>query len=79
MIWVNFDELKDLFTETAKALKGYAKRNFMAGVVEEYGRGGQRWAEQELGWYVPRFVKEPRNEMEASVILTISIVEAVYQ
>ena len=50
MIWVNFDELKDLFVETASVLKGSARRTFMAGVVEQYGRGGQRWAERVLGW-----------------------------
>ena len=44
------DSLKQLFTETAQELKGSARRQFMAKVVEEYGVGGQMWAEAELGW-----------------------------
>ena len=36
--------------ETAKALKGYERRRFMARTVQELGPGGQRRAERELGW-----------------------------
>ena len=36
--------------ETAKALKGSARRLFMARTVQELGPGGQRRAERELGW-----------------------------
>jgi hypothetical protein len=39
-----------LFQETAKALKGSARRLFMARTVKELGKGGQRRAERELGW-----------------------------
>lgn len=42
--------LKDTFIETAKALKGHERRLFMARVVRDLGRGGQREAERELGW-----------------------------
>jgi hypothetical protein len=38
------------FKTTAKQLKGSARRVFMAGIVQELGRGGQRRAEAELGW-----------------------------
>jgi hypothetical protein len=44
------DSLKSLFIETAKSLKGSARRLFMARTVKELGTGGQRRAERELGW-----------------------------
>ncbi len=42
--------LKALLAETARALKGSARRVFMARTVKELGAGGQRRAERELGW-----------------------------
>jgi len=36
--------------DAAKALKGSQKRLFMAKTVKAMGRGGQRWAEEHLGW-----------------------------
>ncbi len=44
------DSLKALFIETAKSLKGSARRVFMARTAKELGPGGQRRAERELGW-----------------------------
>lgn len=44
------DTLKSLFIETAAALKGSAKRLFMARTVQTLGSGGQRLAQRELGW-----------------------------
>lgn len=44
------DSLKGLFIDTAKMLKGSARRIFMARTVKELGKGGQRHAERELGW-----------------------------
>ena len=44
------DSLKTLFMETARSLKGSARRLFMARTVKELGQGGQRRAERELGW-----------------------------
>jgi hypothetical protein len=44
------DSGKALFIETARALKGSARRVFMARTVRELGPGGQRRAERELGW-----------------------------
>src|SRR5215210_7464428 len=44
------DSLKALFIDTAKALKGSARRVFMARTVKELGPGGQRRAERELRW-----------------------------
>ncbi len=43
------DARKALFIETARALKGSARRVFMARTVREWGPGGQRRAERELG------------------------------
>jgi hypothetical protein len=34
----------------AVSLKGYARRLFMARTVRDFGPGGQRFAERELGW-----------------------------
>src|SRR5713101_8960070 len=42
--------VKLLLIETAKSLKGSARRLFMARTVKELGPGGQRRAERELGW-----------------------------
>lgn len=44
------DELKTLFVETAKTLKGFERRRFQAQTVKALGQGGQRRAERELGW-----------------------------
>src|SRR3990167_4928421 len=41
---------KDLLRFAAKQLKGSARRLFMAKTVQELGRGGQRLAEETLGW-----------------------------
>jgi hypothetical protein len=44
------DGLRELYRNTAETLKRGARRVFMARVVQELGRGGQRQAERELGW-----------------------------
>lgn len=44
------ESVKTLFRETARTLKGSARRLFMVRTVKELGRGGQRRAERELGW-----------------------------
>src|SRR5919202_5709533 len=44
------DSVKVLLRETAKALKGSARRLFMARTVKELGPGGQQRAARELGW-----------------------------
>ena len=44
------DSLKTLLIETAKALKGNARRLFMARTVKELGPGGQQRAARELRW-----------------------------
>jgi hypothetical protein len=44
------DSVKTLLIETARSLKGSARRRFMARTVRELGRGGQTRAAQELHW-----------------------------
>jgi len=44
------EDLKSLYIETAKKLKGSDRRQFMAQVVQGLGIGGQTLAERELGW-----------------------------
>ena len=41
----------ELFQTTRLKLKGSDRRKYMAQVVRELGKGGQRKAEKELGWY----------------------------
>ena len=43
-------EMIPVLIDAAKALKGGQKRLFMAKTVSALGRGGQRWARQQLGW-----------------------------
>src|SRR5512136_2710569 len=44
------EELKSVFIETAKVVRGVARRLFQARVVKVLGAGGQQRAEAELGW-----------------------------
>lgn len=44
------DSVKNLLIDTAKQLKGAARRRFMALTVKELGVGGQSKAARELGW-----------------------------
>ena len=44
------DSLKTMLIETARSLKGSARRLFMARTVNELGEGGQQRAAHELGW-----------------------------
>jgi hypothetical protein len=43
-------EMIPVLIDAAKALKGSQKRVFMAKAVVAMGRGGQRWAQEHLGW-----------------------------
>jgi hypothetical protein len=43
-------EMIPVLIDAAKALKGGERRLFMAKAVRAMGRGGQRWAEEHLGW-----------------------------
>ena len=59
-------EEKQLYSATAKRLKGSDRRKFMAGVVKSLGRGGQRLAEAELGWSRKTIIKG-RHELESGI------------
>ncbi len=61
------DSLKTLFRETAKTLKGHARRRFLAQTVKELGPGGQRRAERELGWNRDT-IRKGLHELESGLI-----------
>ena len=42
--------MESLLRKAAEALKGNARRTFMAQTIEACGPGGQRWAEENLQW-----------------------------
>jgi hypothetical protein len=44
------DGIRRALQDGAASLKGYARRLFMARTVRDFGPGGQRFAERELGW-----------------------------
>ena len=60
------DSMKTLFIETAKQLRGHARRVFMARTVKELGLGGQRRAERELGWS-PTLIRKGTRELETGL------------
>ena len=45
------ESIRALCAETARGLRGSARRLFMARTVRALGTGGQSRAERELGWY----------------------------
>ena len=59
--------LKTLFIETAKELKGSARRVFMARTVEQLGEGGQRLAERELGWNRVT-IRKGKRELDSGIV-----------
>jgi len=60
------DELKALFIDTAKKLKGNKRRTFMAQAVKLLGKGGQRRAERELNWNRGT-VRKGKHELESGI------------
>jgi len=58
--------VKAIFIETAKILKGSARRVFMAQTVKSFGKGGQRQAETELGWH-RRTIRKGIQELESGL------------
>jgi hypothetical protein len=61
------DSLKTLLRETAAALKGHARRRFLAQTVKELGPGGQRRAERELGWN-RETIRKGLHELDSGLI-----------
>ncbi len=60
------DELTVFLGETARTLKGSARRVFMARAVHDLGAGGQRLAERKLGWSRVT-VRKGRHELESGI------------
>src|ERR671932_1294404 len=61
------DSFKTLLIETAKALKGSARRLFMARTVKELGPGGQQRAARELRWG-RMTIRKGLHELDSGVI-----------
>ena len=61
------DSLKSILIDTAKQLKGSARRIFMARIVKELGRGGASLAERELGWN-RKTMRKGTHEVESGII-----------
>lgn len=61
------DELKNTFRETANTLQGSDRRLFMARIVSSLGRGGQAYAEKELGWNRGT-VRKGLRELESGIV-----------
>ena len=60
------DGMIELFQETAKALKGSERRRFMARMVKELGKGGQRRAQERLGWDRTT-IRKGMHELESGI------------
>jgi hypothetical protein len=61
------EAVKELLLNTAQALKGSARRLFMARTVQALGPGGQRLAERELGWNRGT-IRKGMHELERGVV-----------
>jgi len=61
------NSLKTLLIETAKSLKGSARRLFMARTVKELGRGGQQRAARELQWG-RMTIRKGRRELDSGLV-----------
>jgi hypothetical protein len=61
------EEVKELLIKTAKELKGSACRLFMARTVRALGKGGQRRAEEVLGWDRGR-IRKGEHELKSGMV-----------
>jgi hypothetical protein len=61
------EAVKDLLVQTAKTLKGSARRLFLARTVQVLGEGGQRLAERELGWNRGT-IRKGMHELERGIV-----------
>ena len=61
------DEEKELVITVSRQLKGSDRRLFMARVVKLLGRGGQTYAERELGWN-RRTIRKGSGELTSGVV-----------
>ena len=61
------EEVKEVLRETEKALKGSARRLFMARTVRALGEGCQHLVERELGWNRGT-IRKGQHELEQEII-----------
>ena len=61
------EDMKELLIQTAKVLKGSERRLFMARTVRALGEGGQRLAEEELGWNRGT-IRKGEHELESGIV-----------
>jgi hypothetical protein len=61
------EEEKQMYIETAHKLKGSDRRIYQARVVQNLGRGGQSFAEAELGWCRKTILKGC-HELESGIV-----------
>lgn len=62
------EEEKEAYIEGAKALKGSEKRLFMSRIVKALGRGGQRFAQEQLGWN-RHTIRKGMHELESGIVV----------
>lgn len=60
------DELKNVLIDTAKQLKGSARRHFMARTVKALGSGGASRVEREFGWN-RKTIRKGMHEVESGI------------
>ena len=60
-------ERQETYQVTAQQLQGSERRLFMARIVKLLGRGGQRYAERELGWD-RQTIRKGTRELESGVV-----------
>src|SRR6184192_2748711 len=60
------DELKSLLMDSARQLKGSARRLFLARTVKTLGPGGASRAERELGWN-RKTIRKGMHELESGI------------
>jgi len=60
------EELKRTYIQTAQRLKGSERRQFMAGIVQALGYGGQSLAARELGWCRDT-IRKGMRELESGI------------
>lgn len=62
-------DLRDMYVQTAEALRGAERRMFMAQVTKMLGPGGQRQAESVLGWNRGT-IRKGMRELEHGVVVS---------
>jgi hypothetical protein len=61
------EDMKELLIQTAKVLKGSERRIFLARTVRVLGEGGQRLAEEKLGWNRGT-IRKGEHELESGIV-----------